>query len=108
MSSIIIQNEWDLDKIQNNLKNPKQGDSYTWWTNHGTINTINDTIKIVVGLVKNKNLYYYRNSHRFKIPISELENIITSIYGWFEFYNQYDYQKYIEEEKSKQLTVEKI
>ena len=94
---IVIQNEWELDAIKNNLKNPKQGDTYTW-------HTVNSSIKIVIGLVKNKNLYYYKNSHRFKIPITELENIITSVYGCFEFYNQYEYQKYIEEEKLKQLT----
>ena len=108
MNPIIIQNEWDLDKIQYNLKNPKQGDTYTWHITHCNINTnINDTVKIVIGLVKSKNLYYYKNTHRFKIPISELENIITSMYGYFEFYNQYEYQKYIDEEKSKQLSAKK-
>jgi hypothetical protein len=105
---IVIQNEWDLDKIQNNLKNPKQGDTYIWHVTHCNINTnINDAVKIVIGLVKNKNLYYYKNTQRFKIPITELENIITSVYGVFEFYNQYEYQKYIEEEKLKQFTVNK-
>lgn len=65
-----------------------------------------DYTNIVIAKVKKKHLYYYKNLNRYKIPIDELENIIvTGPIGSIEFYNQYDYQKYIEEEKLKQSNI---
>lgn len=94
-NSIIIQNEWELNKIKENLKNPKQGDTYIWYRNH-------KAVKLVIGLVKNKNLRYFIDGKKFKITINELYNIINSVFTEsIEFYNHYEYQKYIEEEKLK-------
>ena len=92
---ITINSNWDIDQIKENLENPKQGDTYSWSRDKGDI-------KIVIGTINEKTLFYYKRSVRFEIPINELENLITSIDdGWFEFYNHYDNQEYIKEEKLK-------
>lgn len=98
---IKLHNEWEFDKIQFNLKNPKKGDTYTFYKMWALPNIgSSEYCRIVICKVEKRNLYYYKNLTKFKIPINELENIIGShCNGVIEFYNQYEFQKFIEEQQ---------
>lgn len=106
---IRINGYYEFDKIKTNLRNPKKGDTYVLyngWLDPSPYSASEDYINIVIAKVKKRNLYYYKNLNKYKIPIDELENIIfTGSVGTIEFYNHYEYQKYIEEEKAKQSNI---
>lgn len=103
---IRINNLWEFDKIKDHLKNPKKGDSYVFYKAWELPNIgSSEYCKIIISKVKRKNLHYYKELKKFKIKINELENIIESgLSSFMEFYNYYDYQNYIEAEKSKQVS----
>lgn len=101
---LIIHNEWEFDKIKFNLENPKKGDTYTFYKMWSMPSIGSDEYcRIVISKVEKRNLYYYKNLTKFKIPIDELENVVEShCHGHIEFCNQYEYQDYIEKQKLEQ------
>lgn len=95
IENMIVQIPYDCEfnKIKENLKNPKKGDTYIWYRNQ-------KPIKLVVCSVKNKNFSYFIDGKKFKIPINELEDLINSIYTEsFKFFNYYEHQNFIEKQK---------
>lgn len=104
---IRINSHYEIDKLKDKLKNPKKGDTYvlynTWLNPDNSYSSSEDYINIVIAKVKKKNLFFYKNLNKYKIPIDELENIITTgPIGTIEFYNYYDHQNFIEKQKSEQ------
>lgn len=101
---LMIRNEWEFDKIKSNLENPKKGDTYAFYKMWPMPSIGSDEYcRIVISKVEKRNLYYYKNLTKFKIPIDELQNIVEShCHGHIEFYNQYEYQDYIEKQKLEQ------
>ena len=101
-----INSYYGIDQLKSKLKNPTKGDTYVlynMWLDSNPHIISEDYINIVVAKVKKKHLYYYKNLTRYKIPIDELENIIvTGPVGTIEFYNQYEYQDYVEKQKLEQ------